>query len=484
MPENEKKSEESQPLPLSYPEQPSQTSHSLKIGRKTLEYHVTAGTMPFKNPENAEIEAHIFYVAYTLDTPEGNPKRPLMFSFNGGPGSSSVWLHLGALGPRRVKMLDHGGMPAPPYELVDNPLTWLEHTDLVFIDPVGTGYSRATKNEHNKKFWGLEGDFKSVGEFIRLYLTQYSRWASPLFLVGESYGTTRAAALAGQLIEKGIAFNGVLLISTILNFQTARFTVGNDLPFLLFLPTYTATAWYHKKLPDDLQQRPLTDVLAEVEQWLEADYNIALMKGDRLSDNERSAITQQLSHYTGLSERFIDHSHLRIEIFRFCKELLRNEKRTVGRLDSRFEGIDALPVSEKPDFDPSLTAIMPPYTAMMNQYARADLGFKTDLEYETLSFKVNKEWDWGKNGLPDTSELLRSAFAKNPHMKLFVAQGYYDLATPYYAALYTLHHAGIDPAVRGSIHTAFYEAGHMMYIDVPSLKKLKTDIAGFIGAAL
>ncbi|MBZ0309184.1 MAG: peptidase S10, partial [Anaerolineae bacterium] len=433
-------SENEKPLEL-YPDRPSVTMHSLQLGDKTLNYRVTAGTMPLKNAETGETEGHIFYAAYTAEA--NNPGRPLMFAFNGGPGSASVWLHLGALGPKRVQMLDDGGMPAPPYHLVENPHTWLEFTDLVFIDPIGTGYSRATKTDHNKKFWGLEGDFQSVGEFIRLYLSQNGRWNSPLFLVGESYGTTRAAGLAGQLIEKGIAFNGVLLISTILNFQTARFTVGNDLPYLLFLPTYTASAWYHQKLPADLQQRPLLEVLSEVEAWLASDYNIALMKGDSLPDEERQQVIQQLARYTGLDPRFIDHSNLRVEIFRFCKELRRSEKRTVGRLDSRFEGLDALPVTEKPDFDPSMTAITPPYTAMMNQYARVELGFQTDVEYEVLSFKVNKDWDWGKNGFPDTSEMLRSAFARNPHMKLFVAQGYYDLATPYYAALYTLNHMGV-----------------------------------------
>lgn len=482
MSENEKNNDEKL-IPLSYPEHPSQTSHTLKMGRKTLNYHVTAGTLPLKNVENGEIEAHIFYIAYTLDNPE--PNRPLMFSFNGGPGSSSVWLHLGALGPKRVKMLDDGGLPAAPYQLVDNPHTWLEHADLVFIDPVGTGYSRATKTDHNKKFWGLEGDLDCIGEFIRLYLSESGRWGSPLFMVGESYGTTRAAGLAGKLVDKGIAFNGVLLVSTILNFQTGYFRPGNDLPALLYLPTYTATAWYHKKLPDALQKRTLQEVLAEVEQWVETDYNVALMKGDKLSEAERRGVIEKIASYTGLEERYIDNSNLRIDIFRFCKELLRNEKRTVGRLDSRFEGIDAVHVTERADFDPSLINIMPPYTSMMNHYARVALGFKTDLEYEILSFKVNQAWNWGKDmSYPNTGELLRSALSKNPHMKVFVGQGYYDLATPYYAADYTINHMGLDSTLKSNIHTAYYEAGHMMYIDLESLKKLKSDVADFIHTTL
>jgi carboxypeptidase C (cathepsin A) len=488
MPDEEKKPDEQPKPPVSgqYPTQPSMTEHSIKIGRKTLNYWVTTGTLQLKNPETYETEAHIFYTAYTLNLSQGDPARPLMFAFNGGPGSASVWLHLGALGPRRVKMLDNGFMPAAPYQLVDNPDTWLEHIDIVFVDPVGTGYSRAEKAELNKKFWNVKGDLESMGEFIRLYLTQHQRWSSPLFLAGESYGTTRVAGLAGQLVDKGIAFNGVLLISTILNFQGVSFTAGNDLPYLLHLPTYTATAWYHHKLSGDLQKRPLRDVLAEVERWLESDYNNALIKGDSLADNERTAIVEGLMRYTGLEERFIDNSNLRIEIFRFCKELLRGEKRTVGRLDTRFQGIDTLAVSEYPEFDPAFSAIIPPYTAMMNQYVRGDLGYKTDLPYEVLSFKVNQEWDWGKSsdGYADTSALLRAAFARNPHMLLWVALAYYDLATPYYAARYTLNHMGLAPNMRDQVVTADYEAGHMMYIDVASLKKMKSDVADFIGTAL
>ena len=261
-------------------EPPVVTRHETRIGGKLVKYTVTTGMMPLKN-EAGETEARIFFMAYTGDRTGPAAQRPLMFSFNGGPGSSSVWLHLGAIGPKRVKMLDDGRMPAPPYELVDNDESWLDQTDLVFIDPVGTGYSRAVKPELGKKFWGVQGDIESVGEFIRLYLGRYQRWSSPLFVVGESYGTTRAAGLAGHLIEKGIAFNGIVLISTILNFETARFTKGNDLPYVLFLPTYTATAWYHKKLPADLQAKPLRAVLDEVERWALGDYTLALAKGDR-----------------------------------------------------------------------------------------------------------------------------------------------------------------------------------------------------------
>ncbi len=460
------------------------TQHSITLGRKKLTYTTTTGMMPLKNNETGEIEANIFFMAYTLDTKDPAEKRPLTFVFNGGPGSASVWLHLGALGPKRVKMTDEGFMPPPPYQLVDNEHTWLDKTDLVFVDPVGTGYSRAAKKDLNKKFWKVKGDIESVGEFIRLYLTRHNRWTSPLFMAGESYGTTRAAGLSGYLVDKGIAFNGIMLISTVMNFQTLDFDRGNDLPYALFLPTYAATAWYHKKLDAKLQKRALKDVLAEVTQWAETDYTIALMKGDRLEGAERAAVVEKLAAYTGLSPRYIEDSHLRIHIMRFCKELLRDQKRTVGRLDSRFQGIDTLEVSEVPDFDPSLNAITPPYTALFNHYARTELGYETDIAYETLSFEVNGGWEWDGGKYPDTSEALRSAFAKNPYLKLFLAMGYYDLATTFFATEYTLNHMDIDPALRGNIHRADYEAGHMLYLDVKSLKKLKADVLKFIDAAL
>jgi carboxypeptidase C (cathepsin A) len=465
---------------------PVTTRHELRAGGggRALRYSVTTGTLPLTN-EAGEVEADIFFIAYTVERTGGAGARPLMFSFNGGPGSSSVWLHLGALGPKRVKMQPDGSMPSPPYTLVDNEATWLEATDLVFIDPVGTGYSRARKPELGKKFWGLKGDIESVGEFIRLYLTRYERWGSPLFMVGESYGTTRAAGLSGYLIDRGISFNGVLLVSSILNFQTARFTKGNDLPYVVFLPTYTATAWYHKRLPPDLQSLPLAKVIEEVERFAAGDYASALGKGDQLVGEEQRRVTAALARFTGLSPAWLEQNDLRIEIRAFCKELLRSERRTVGRLDSRFKGIDATAAGEEPDFDPSMAAIRPPYTAMLNDYVRRDLGYKTDLTYHILGGGIGP-WEWGSagEGFPDTSEALRSALAKNPAMKLFVASGYYDLATPFFATEYTLAHMGLDPTQRPRVHAAEYEAGHMMYIHEGELAKLKKDVVAFLQAAL
>jgi len=462
---------------------PIVTHHKVRVGGKTLAYTVTTGLMPIKT-DAGEKEAEIFFMAYTLSLGDSTADRPVMFSFNGGPGSSSVWLHMGALGPRRVKMREDGSLPPPPYRMEDNALTWLEHTDLVFIDPVGTGYSRPAKPEDGKKFWNVQGDIGSVAEFIRLYLTRYQRWNSPLFLVGESYGTTRAAGLSDHLIEKGIALNGIALISSVLNFQTLMFDAGNDLPYILFLPTYAATAWYHKKLASDLQG-DLQQTLNEVEAWAQTDFSVALAKGSSLSETERSKIADQLVRFTGLERRFILQCNLRVEIHRFCSELLREEGRTVGRLDSRIDSAHMPTAAEKPDFDPSMTAIRPPYTAVFNDYVRRDLGFEIDREYFILGGGIQNAWEWGGTmGYVDTSAALEKAFAKNPYMKLFVASGYYDLATPFAATRYTIGHMNVTQDVRENIRTADYEAGHMMYIHTDSLRRLKTDIAEFIEFAL
>jgi len=459
------------------------THHKITVAGKPLAYTVTTGKLPIKN-EQGETEAEIFFMAYTLDGVSDRAKRPLMFSFNGGPGSSSVWLHLGALGPKRVKMRADGMMPSPPYQLVDNPYTWLDQVDLCFIDPVGTGYSRASKPELGKKFWGVEGDLASVGEFIRLYLTRYERWASPLFLVGESYGTTRAAGLSGYLVDRGIAFNGILLVSSILNFETARFTRGNELPYTLYLPTYTATAWFHKKLPADLQSRDLKSVLNEAEAWSAGEYSRLLALGSSITPDQRAAGIEKLARYTGLDRSYVDESDLRVDIGHFTKELLRSERRTVGRLDSRFTGIDDRVVGETPEFDPSMAAIRPPYTAMMAQYVRTELNYKSDLTYYILGGGIGP-WDWGAdNSFADVSPALRAAFSRNPDMRLFVACGYYDLATPYFATDYTLSHLMLEPAERARVVTRRYEAGHMMYIHEAELARLKQDVAEFIKGSL
>ncbi len=464
--------------PEAQEEAPVITTHKLELAAGTLAYSATAGKLPLKD-EQGKIEAQIFYTAYTLDG-DAPAARPLIFVFNGGPGAASIWLHMGALGPKRVDMGAEGFMPPPPYQLIDNAHTWLDLGDLVFIDPVGTGYSRAADPADNKKYWGLQADLDAVGEFIRLYLSREKRWSSPLYLAGESYGTTRAAGLAGHLIDRGIAFNGIMLISTVMNFQTLRFTKGNDLPYALYLPSYCACAHYHGMLAADQQKRELPDLLREARQWAQAVYTVALAKGNTLSAAERDSIADALARFTGLSQRYLLGVDLRVTIMSFCKELMREDKRALGRLDARFLGITASIEGSSFDFDPSMQAIIPPYTAVYNHYVREQLGYESDLNYEILSFAVNENWQYPGGEFPDTSESLRAAFAKNPYMQVLVAQGLYDLATPFEAAYYSLAHMGLDDSLRANITVTEYEAGHMMYLHEPSLAKLKADAAQFV----
>ena len=461
----------------------SQTKHSVHVGGQEIKYTATAGTILLKE-EDGKAKASVFFVAYTKDDVADPSKRPVMFTFNGGPGSSSVWLHLGVFGPRRVQMGDVGALAPPPYKLVENENSMLDVTDLVFIDPVSTGYSRAVPGEAPKQFHGIEEDVASVGEIIRLYTTRYRRWASPKFLAGESYGTTRAAGLSGYLQQRdGLYLNGIILISSILNFETAEFDTGNDLPYILYLPTYTATAWYHKKLPADLQQ-DLQKALAESKEFASGEYTLALMHGDSYEGGARAGIARKLARLTGLSAEFIEQNNLRLRLDRFTKELLRNEHRTVGRLDSRFKGIDSDDAGDGPEYDPSYAAIRGPYTAMLNDYLRSELKFESDLPYEILTGRV-QPWSFARyeNRYVNVAETLRQAMTQNPDLKVFVAKGYYDFATPFYAAEYTFNHLGLDPSLRDHLSTAYYEAGHMMYIHQPSFLKLKQDIAAFIRSA-
>lgn len=474
------------PRPAASPEReepPVVTKQSIIVGGRQLNYTTTTGFMPIKNAVSGETEARIFYIAYTLDNAPKN--RPLMFSFNGGPGSASVWLHLGALGPKRIKMLDDGMMPPPPYEMEVNQSTWLTETDLVFIDPVGTGYSRAARPELASKFFGINGDIESVGEMIRMYLGRNDRWMSPMFLVGESYGTTRAAGLSNWLFEHGVALNGIALVSSVLNFQTIRFADNNDLPLILILPSYTATAWYHKKLPPSMQSKTLAQVTQEARNFAGGEYAAAMMKIDTLSPAERNALATKFSNLTGLSKDFIEQNNFRVELGEFNKELLRSERRTTGRLDSRFKGIDRDAAGDTTGGDPSMSAIRPPYTAGFNDYVRRELGYRSDVEYFILGGGITAPWNYNvTNQYADTSMPMKDAMSKNPYMKILVAQGYYDMATPFYAAEYTISALNLDPALRKNISFEYYESGHMMYIEINSLKKLKSDVAALIANSL
>jgi carboxypeptidase C (cathepsin A) len=470
-----------------------ESQHSVTINGQLINYTVTTGTIVLKEEEEKEekaegekAKASIFFIAYRKDDVADTAQRPITFSFNGGPGSSSVWLHLGVLGPRRVDNHDVDSSLLPPYRLVDNEYSLLDETDLVFIDPVGTGYSRAVAGEKPKQFYDFKKDIESVGDFIRLYVTRYRRWNSPKFLIGESYGTTRAAGLSGYLQERhGMYLNGIMLVSSILNFQTARFMPGNDLPYILFLPTYTATAWYHGRLDADLQT-DLGQTLAEVETFALNEYNLALMQGAALPAAEQQAIAEKLARYTGLSTDYLLRTNLRINIHRFCKELLREQRRTVGRLDSRYVGIDRDAAGEHSENDPSYTVILGAYTSTFNDYIRRELAFESDLPYEILSFKVFPAWQYAQNqnSYVNVAETLRKAMAMNPALKVHVANGYYDLATPYLATRYTFDHLELDPSLQDNISMSFYEAGHMMYVHLPSLAQMKQVLADFMGTVL
>ena len=473
------------------------THHTIRIGRRELSYTVTTGTIVMREEAEAKGErdgesegekarASMFFVAYTLQGAGDPAKRPVTFSFNGGPGSSSVWLHLGVLGPRRVLLDDVGNLPQPPYRLVDNEHTLLEETDLVFIDPVGTGYSRAVVGEKGKQFHTFKKDIESVGDFIRLYATRYRRWASPKFLIGESYGTTRAAGLSGYLQERhGMYLNGLMLVSSVLDFQTLEFLPTNDVPYILYLPTYAATAWYHRRLDAKLQKN-LRATIDEVRIFALGEYASALLKGNALAPRERAKIAAKVARYTGLPAEYVERSHLRVEIMRFCKELLREKRRTVGRLDSRFQGVDRDAAGEHFEQDPSMVNIIGPYTATFNDYVRRELGYESDLPYEILSFKAHESWryDDHENRYVEVAETLRKAMHTNPHLKIFVANGYYDLATPFLATEYTFDHLALDPALRGNVSMAYYEAGHMMYIHKPSLAQMKKDLSAFVKASV
>jgi len=479
---DETQSNPPQPETDTFTPDPIVREHELSIGRKKLKYTTTTGLMPIRD-DKGELKARLFYTAYTLDTTKTDTPRPLTFTYNGGPGSASVWLHMGGLAPKRVEMLEDGGMPKPPFKLVDNEYTWLEDTDMVFIDPVDTGYSRAVDDDAAKAAKDMDGDIATMGEFIRLYLARNARWTSPLFLCGESYGTFRSAGLAGYLVERGVAFSGIILISSILNMQTARFTLGNDLPYQLFLPTYAATAWFHNRVPEDQKKKGIREFLNEVETWVEDEYVRALSLGDRLPADRREEILDALERYTGLSRAYLDQANLRLNIHQFTKELCRDERRTVGRLDSRFKGMDKDGVADSPEFDPSMAAIRPPFTSVLNTYFRTELGYESDVEYHILR---GLEWTYGDaaRGYADTSDALRAAFAKNPYMKVFVASGYYDLATPYYATEYTLSHMNLDAEVRPNIHVEEFATGHMVYIDYNAMIQLKDAVSSFIRDAI
>jgi carboxypeptidase C (cathepsin A) len=452
--------------------------HVVQIEGQQVRYTATAGTLPIRNAAGKAI-ASMFFVAYTRDGEDARA-RPVAFLYNGGPGSATVWLHMGSFGPKHVQLAAEGFQPAPPFHLTDNANSLLDVSDLVFVDAIDTGYSRPAPGEDPKQFHGVRGDIRAFGEFIRTYLSRFDRWASPKYLIGESYGTMRSAGMAGELQQQqGIELNGIVLISSVLDYLTKGYASGNDLPYVIFLPTYTATAWYHKKLPADLQA-DFSRAIQEARAFSTGEYLLALEKGNRLSDAEKATIVQKLARLTGLSPEYIEQSNLRVTDMRFRTELLRSEHKTVGRLDGRFTGMDADAAGERQEYDPANEAIHGAFTAMFNDYVRQELKFDTEMSYPTSGDVRPWSYDDFTNRYLNLADTLRSAMARNPFLKVFVANGYYDFATPFGGTEHTFSHIGFEPAYRDRIQLAYYDAGHMMYIRPSEQKKLKADIARFI----
>ena len=460
------------------------TRHEITVDGAPLRYTVTAGRIVLRKEQVADeafsgnkATAEVFVVAYTLD--DADPvSRPVTFAFNGGPGSSSVWLHLGLLGPRRVLMGDAGELAPPPYGLGDNPQTLLRHSDLVFIDPVSTGFSRTVDGGKPGEFHGFTGDIESVGEVIRLWTTRGDRWMSPKYLCGESYGTTRAAALARHLQERyGMYLNGLMLVSCYLDGGTAEFNDGNDDAYVYYLPTYAAIAHYHGLHGD----RPLREVLDEAEEYAAGGYLWALGRGSRLSPAERAAAIERVAALTGLSADYVDRVNLRPEHIRFFTELLRSRRQTVGRIDGRFTGWEADYGKEQWSSDPSIDAITGPYAAALNHYVRGELEYRSDLPYEVLTSRVHpwsyKEFEGAHLYVGDK---LAAAMRTNPHMRVHVDCGYYDGATPYFAAEHTFAHLAIPAELAAKVEFSYFEAGHMMYVHEPSRVEQADQLGRFV----
>lgn len=457
----------------------STTQHTVTIGGKSIAYTANAGTLVLHGPDG-KARASIFFVAYTRDGEEPGT-RPITFFYNGGPGAATIWLHMGLMGPKRVQLGPEGFQTAPPYHLVDNEDSPLDVTDLVSVDAVMTGYSRPAEGVEASQFTGAQQDVQTMGEFIREYLTRYNRWSSPKYIFGESYGTFRSAGLAAELQnEQGIELNGVMLLGTILDFQMVSQGGSNDIGYANYLPTYTATAWYHKKLPADLENGDIKKAVDEARDYAWGGYLTALAKGNHLTTAEKTAVAAKLSRLTGLSAQFILNSNLRVGDDAFRVELLRDERETVGRLDSRLLGLNANAASTREEYDPSEVSPTGPYLSMFLDYMHNDLKWDSDLQYYTGGH--TGRWDYSNftNRYASNTEALRATMARNPFLRVLVASGYYDMATPFGNAEYTFAHLGYDSTYPARVKFTYYPSGHMVYTNPVALKMIKHDIADFI----
>ncbi len=464
----------------------SKTQHNITVKDQTLKYSAVAGELIVERFVDGKAHrGRIFYVYYALEGGRQS-KRPITFAFNGGPGAASVWLHLGGLGPKRIKLADNGKTLPPPVQYEKNPYTWLNFTDLVFVDPVGTGFSISDPDdkESGKYFFGVQQDIETLAEFIRLFLTRNNRWLSPKYLVGASYGTTRVSGLVWHLQQRfGIDVNGIVFVSPVLDYDTILFHPSNDLPYLLFFPTYAATARHHGLLEGALKGKKLEDLLEEVETFCLDDYLVCLAKGENLTDDTKNALIQKIQSYTGLSADFIEKVNFRINWIDFTRGLFKKENRFVGRMDSTITGIDPDPTAPYPKYDPSLDPLFGPFSTAINAYVREELKYETDHVYEFLNSEVNRNWDWTsglvrEQGFIDVSHTLRDAIAVNEDLKVLFACGLYDLATPYFSAKYTVSHMWLGKQ-RSNVSIKYYESGHMMYLHADALKKLYQDAKHF-----
>lgn len=470
-------------------EQSSVTEHSIRVKGETIPYKATAGTIILKDAKG-EPTGSMFYVAYTRSDVQDLSKRPVAFFYNGGPGSSTIWLHMGAYGPKRVATVDAAPTPPAPYRLVDNEDTLLPATDEVFIDAMGTGFSHALGKTQNKDFWGVDQDVAAFGQFIQTYITENNRWNSPKFLIGESYGTFRSAALGNYLQSRdSIDLNGIVLMSSVLDLGTISFYPGEDLAYILYVPSYAATACYYKVMscPSDLD-----GFLERARQFAETDYSNALMKGSRLSDAERDAVAKKLSEFTGLSADYILKADLRVSLPQFMEELQRSKGLTTGRLDSRFSGYSTDPLAEYAFGDPQSAALSSAYTAAFNQYIREDLKFGQNMTYAVSANFAGASWDWKHNegrgygfpGSPNVEPDLVEALVSNPNLRVEVENGIYDLATPFFETEYTMDHLDLPAELRSHVQLKYYDAGHMMYVSPEAHAKLTANVTAFIEETL
>jgi carboxypeptidase C (cathepsin A) len=478
------------PKPYVPPAPPDAISHHVAtIGGQRIPYTARAGTITLRN-DKEQITAHMFYVAYTKDGSDLN-RRPVTFFYNGGPGSSTIWLHMGSFSPVRVVTANAAPNASAPYGLNANPYSLLDKSDLVFIDAPNTGFSRVIGYGDPKDFMGVDQDGRAFTQFVQRYITQFNRWNSPKFLFGESYGTTRDAVLSNMLQDAGVQLNGVVLLSAILNFGLTGLggsnpIGGGDWAYVLYLPSEAATAWYHHMVPN--RPSSLASFLSGVEQFAGTQYLHGLAQGDRLSSSEREDIVRKLHSYLGVSETYIRNSNLRISYPRFQKELLRGSNQIVGRLDSRFQtyGIDT--AGDSPEWDPADVSVTGAFVGAFERYLHDQLHYTSNLQYRPTAYtQLGARWDMHHNGDDPPANVapdLAQAMTKNPHLKVLLAGGYYDFATPFFAAEYTLQHLNVAPAISWNISYAFFQSGHMVYVNTPSLAQFKAYLTRWYDSAM